>query len=55
MLFAILDMKPNVHTTHGFRVTASTLLDEILGVRHDVIEHQLAHTVKESNGRAYNR
>lgn len=42
-------------TTHGFRATARTLLDEVLGYRVDWIEHQLAHAVKDPNGRAYNR
>jgi hypothetical protein len=32
-----------------------TILDEVLGFRPDIIEHQLAHTVKDPNGRAYNR
>ncbi|OGV48939.1 MAG: integrase [Legionellales bacterium RIFCSPHIGHO2_12_FULL_42_9] len=40
---------------HGFRATARTLLDEVLGVRPDFIEHQLAHAVRDPNGRAYNR
>lgn len=40
---------------HGFRATARTLLDEVLRVRPDIIEHQLAHTVRDPNGRAYNR
>jgi integrase len=40
---------------HGFRAMARTILDEVLGVRPDFIEHQLAHTVKDPNGRAYNR
>jgi len=40
---------------HGFRATARTLLDEVLGLRPDLIEHQLAHAVKDPNGRAYNR
>lgn len=40
---------------HGFRATARTLLDEVLGVRPDYIEHQLAHAVRDPNGRAYNR
>lgn len=44
-----------VHTAHGFRATARTIMDEVLGERVDLIEHQLAHTVKDSNGRAYNR
>ena len=42
-------------TTHGFRATARTLLDEELGFRVDWIEQQLAHTVRDPNGRAYNR
>lgn len=40
---------------HGFRATARTLLDEVLGFRPDYIEHQLAHAVRDPNGRAYNR
>ncbi|KZZ72476.1 integrase [Oleiphilus sp. HI0130] len=42
-------------TPHGFRATARTLLDEELGFRVDWIEQQLAHTVKDATGRAYNR
>lgn len=42
-------------TAHGFRATARTLLDEVLGWRPDLIEHQLAHAVRDPNGRAYNR
>jgi integrase len=42
-------------TPHGFRATARTLLDEVLNYRLDWIEHQLAHAVKDTNGRAYNR
>lgn len=44
-----------VQTAHGFRATARTILDEVLGERVDLIEHQLAHAVKDANGRAYNR
>lgn len=40
---------------HGFRATARTILDEVLGVRPELIEHQLAHAVKDPNGRSYNR
>lgn len=40
---------------HGFRAMARTVLDEVLGFRVDFIEHQLAHAVKDPNGRAYNR
>jgi integrase len=42
-------------TAHGFRATARTLLDEVLQFRPDFIEHQLAHAVRDPNGRAYNR
>lgn len=45
----------NTVTAHGFRATARTILDEVLGFRPDIIEHQLAHAVKDPNGRAYNR
>jgi hypothetical protein len=31
------------------------ILDEVLGYRVDWIEHQLAHAVRDANGRAYNR
>jgi len=40
---------------HGFRAMARTILNEVLGVRPDYIEHQLAHAVRDPNGRAYNR
>jgi integrase len=42
-------------TAHGFRAMARTILDEVLGERVDLVEHQLAHAVKDPNGRAYNR
>jgi len=40
---------------HGFRAMARTILDEVLHVRPEYIEHQLAHAVRDPNGRAYNR
>ena len=40
---------------HGFRAMARTILDEVLQVRPDFIEHQLGHAVRDQNGRAYNR
>lgn len=40
---------------HGFRAMARTILDEVLGFRPDLIEHQLAHAVRDPLGRAYNR
>jgi integrase len=46
---------PDVQSVHGFRATARTLLAEELNVDPLVIEAQLAHAVKDANGRAYNR
>ncbi len=42
-------------TGHGFRAMARTILDEVLQFRPDIVEHQLAHKVKDPLGRAYNR
>ena len=42
-------------TGHGFRAMARTLLAERLNIDEAVIEAQLAHAVKDSLGRAYNR
>lgn len=50
-----LDIPKEVMTGHGWRATARTILDEILGFRPDIIEHQLGHAVRDPNGRAYNR
>ena len=46
---------PDVQSVHGFRATARTLLAEVLDFDPLVIEAQLAHAVKDANGRAYNR
>jgi integrase len=46
---------PDRHTWHGFRATARTLLAEHLNCDPLVIEAQLAHSVRDPNGRAYNR
>ena len=40
---------------HGFRATARTMMAERLGLDESVIEAQLAHAVRDSLGRAYNR
>lgn len=40
---------------HGFRAMARTILHEELHVKPEVIEHQLAHTVPDALGTAYNR
>jgi integrase len=50
-----LGYEKNEVTVHGFRATARTLLDEVLKFRPDYIEHQLAHSVRDPLGRAYNR
>lgn len=43
------------HSPHGFRASFRTIADEILEWRVDVLEHQLAHIVRDTNGVAYNR
>ena len=42
-------------TGHGFRAMARTILHERLGIKPEVIEHQLAHRVPDALGTAYNR
>lgn len=42
-------------SAHGFRASARTLLDEQLHIRIEWIEQQLAHRVRSSLGRAYDR
>ncbi len=42
-------------TGHGWRACARTLLHERLGYAPEIIEHQLAHSVPDALGRAYNR
>lgn len=42
-------------TAHGFRAMARTILAERLNYPEHYIEQQLAHKVRDSNGRAYNR
>lgn len=42
-------------TGHGFRAMARTILHEELHQKPEVIEHQLAHTVPDALGTAYNR
>lgn len=51
----VLGYQQDQVTGHGFRATARTIMDEVMGERVDLIEHQLAHQVKDVNGRAYNR
>ncbi|MDY0331144.1 MAG: integrase arm-type DNA-binding domain-containing protein [Thiomonas sp.] len=42
-------------TAHGFRASARTMLAERLGFDDRIIEAQLAHSVPDALGRAYNR
>lgn len=46
---------PDKQSVHGFRATARTMLAEIHDIDPLVIEAQLAHSVKDANGRSYNR
>ena len=50
-----LDIPKEKMTGHGLRATARTALDEQLGQRLDLIEHQLGHAVRDPLGTAYNR
>ena len=40
---------------HGFRASARTMLVDELDINYNVIEANLAHAVKDANGRSYNR
>ena len=40
---------------HGFRASARTMLVDELNIDYHVIEANLAHAVKDANGRSYNR
>ena len=53
--FRRLGIEKEQMTGHGWRAVARTLLDEVLGFRVEIIEQQLAHTVRDMHGRAYNR
>ena len=50
-----LGIVKEVHTQHGFRAMARTVMAEGMEERVDLIEHQLAHTQKDPNGLAYDR
>jgi len=56
-LAALRDMgyDQNTHCLHGFRSTASTLLNEKVGFRSDVIEYQLDHGDPSAVRAIYNR
>lgn len=53
--FRAMGIDSNTATPHGWRATARTLGVEKLGFPAEVVEMQLAHTVKDANGNAYNR
>ena len=55
MALRTMGYSKEVMVPHGFRAMARTLLDEVLEYRIEWIEQQLAHVVKDPNGRAYNR
>lgn len=55
MALRTLGFDNDSHTPHGFRASARTMMDEVLGIRVEVIEAQLAHSVRDPLGRAYNR
>lgn len=42
-------------TGHGFRAMARTILHQEIGIAPEIIEHQLAHSVSDNLGTAYNR
>ena len=50
-----LGYTPDIQTWHGFRASARTMLAERLECDPLIIEAQLAHSVRDANGRAYNR
>jgi integrase len=50
-----LDVPKEEMSGHGFRAMARTVLDEVLKFPAHLIEAQLAHAVRDANGRAYNR
>lgn len=45
----------DVHTPHGFRASARTMMVEQLSINETAIELALGHNVRDANGRAYNR
>jgi integrase len=50
-----LDVRKEEMSGHGFRAMARTVLDEVLKFPAHLVEAQLAHAVRDANGRAYNR
>lgn len=52
---AAMGYDSETQTPHGFRAIFRTIAAEDLEIRIDWLELQLAHEVKDTNGRAYNR
>lgn len=52
---ATMGYDSGTQTPHGFRAIFRTVAAEDLEIRIDWLELQLAHEVKDANGRAYNR
>ena len=52
---AALGYSSDQQTAHGFRAIFRTIAAEDLEIRVDWLDMQLAHKVKDPNGRAYNR
>lgn len=50
-----LGISGDIHTIHGFRASARTMISEILKYDDKYIEMQLGHMVRDLHGRAYNR
>lgn len=50
-----IGIESSEQTVHGFRAIARTLLEEKFKYDYRIIEMQLEHQVRDSNGRAYNR
>jgi hypothetical protein len=50
-----ITIQPSIALRRKSRRPCETILDEVLKVRSDFIEDQLAHAVRDPNGRAYNR
>ena len=48
-------LKKDEVSGHGFRATARTIMVERMDIDAAIVEAQLAHAVKDSLGRAYNR
>ena len=53
--FRTLGINKDTMCGHGWRATARTLLEEELNYDYTLIDHQLAHVVRDPLGRAYNR